>query len=117
MNTGFIRIDVFNTKFEFQGLDIIESQNNFDINNINLRFVGKNIQTYDDLFQDIDFYLLRNKNITTVDNINISSKNLNIGPYNDEDKAYISYNNKTDMYKVRGSYKIYNENSPLKTLN
>ena len=113
---GFIRIDVFDTKFEFQGLDIIESQNNFDINNINLRFVGKNIQTYDDLFQDIDFYLLRNKNITTVDNINISSKNLNIGPYNDEDKAYISYNNKTDMYKVRGSYKIYNENSPLKTL-
>ena len=113
---GFIRIDVFDTKFEFQGLDIIESQNNFDINNINLRFVGKNIQTYDDLFQDIDFYLLRNKNITTVDNINISSKNLNIGPYNDEDKAYISYNNKTDMYKVRGSYKIYNDNSPLKTL-
>ena len=113
---GFIRIDVFDTKFEFQGLDIIESQNNFDINNINLRFVGKNIQTYDDLFQDIDFYLLRNKNITTVDNINISSKNLNIGPYNDEDKAYITYNNKTDMYKVRGSYKIYNENSPLKTL-
>ena len=113
---GFIRIDVFDTKFEFQGLDIIESQNNFDINNINLRFVGKNIQTYDDLFQDIDFYLLRNKNITTVDNINISSKNLNIGPYNDEDKAYISYNNKTDMYKVRGSYKIYNENRPLKNL-
>ena len=113
---GFIRIDVFDTKFEFKGLDIIESQNNFDVNNINLRFVGKNIQTYDDLFQDIDFYLLRNKNITTVDNINISSKNLNIGPYNDEDKAYISYNNKNDMYKVRGSYKIYNENSPLKNL-
>ena len=115
-NTGFIRIDVFNTKFEFKGLDIVESQSNFDIANINLRFVGKNIQTYDDVFQDIDFYLLRNKNITTVDNINVSSKNLNIGPYDNNEKAYISYNNKTDMYKVRGSYKINNENSTLKAL-
>ena len=115
-DTGFIRIDVFNTKFEFKGLDIVESQSNFDIANINLRFVGKNIQTYDDIFQDIDFYLLRNKNITTVDNINVSSKNLNIGPYDNNEKAYISYNNKTDMYKVRGSYKINNENSTLKAL-
>ena len=113
---GFIRIDVFDTKFEFKGLDIIESQTNFDIPNINLRFVGKNIQTYDDLFQDIDFYLLRNRDITTIDNINVSSKNLNIGPYNNDEKAYMSYNNKTDMYKVRGSYKINNENSSLKSL-
>jgi len=115
-NTGFIRIDVYNTKFEFKGLDIVESQSNFDIANINLRFVGKNIQTYDDIFQDIDFYLLRNKNITTVDNIKVSSKNLNIGPYDNNEKAYISYNNKTDMYKVRGSYKINNENSTLEAL-
>ena len=115
-NTGFIRIDVFNTKFEFKGLDIVESQSNFDIPNINLRFVGKNIQTYDDIFQDIDFYLLRNKNITTIDNIKVSSKNLKIGPYDNNEKAYISYNNKTDMYKVRGSYKINNENSTLKAL-
>ncbi len=115
-NTGFTRIDVYNTKFEFKGLDIVESQSNFDIANINLRFVGKNIQTYDYIFQHIDFYLLRNKNITTVDNIKVSSKNLNIGPYDNNEKAYISYNNKTDMYKVRGSYKINNENSTLKAL-
>ena len=49
------------------------------------------------------------------DNINVSSKNLEIGPYNKE-KAYISYNNTNDMYKVRGSYKINNENSALKAL-
>ena len=115
-NTGFTRIDVYNTKFEFKGLDIVESQSNFDIANINLRFVGKNIQTYDDIFQDIDFYLLRNKNITTVDNIKVSSKNLKIGPYDNNEKAYISYNNKTDMYKVRGSYKINNENSTLNAI-
>ena len=111
-----MRIDVFDTKFEFKGLDIVESQSNFDIEDINLRFVGKNIQTYDDLFQDIDFYLLRNEKITTIDNINVSSKNLNIGPYDRNEKAYISYNRMNDMYKVRGSYKINNENTPLKAL-
>ncbi len=41
---------------------------------------------------------------------------MNIGPYDNNEKAYISYNNKTDMYKVRGSYKINNENSTLKAL-
>ena len=114
--TGFMRIDLFDSKFEFKGLDVIESQNNFNIEDINLRFVGKNIQTYDDLFQDIDFYLLRNARITTIDNINVSSKNLNIGPYNDNEKAFISYNKTNDMYRVRGSYKINNENAPLKAL-
>jgi len=115
-STGFIRIDVYDTKFEFKGMDIIASQSNFNITNFNLRFVGKNIQTYDDVFQDIDFYLLRNEKITTIDNIKVSSKNLNIGPYNNNEKAYISYNNITDMYKVRGSYEINNTDYPLKDL-
>ena len=115
-STGFIRVDVYDTKFEFKGMDIIESQSNFNVENINLRFVGKNIQTYDDTFQDIDFYLLKNEKITTIDNIKISSKNLNIGPYKDIEKAYISYNNATDMYKVRGFYEINNTDYPLKDL-
>lgn len=112
--TGFMRIDLFDTKFEFKDIEINKSQNNFNIEEINLRFVGRNIQTYDNLFQDIDFYLLRNESITTLDNINASSKNLNIGPDNNNEKAFISYNRTNDMYRVRGSYKINNENKPLK---
>jgi hypothetical protein len=112
--TGFMRIDLFDTKFEFKDIEINESQNNFNIEEINLRFVGRNIQTYDNLFQDIDFYLLRNESITTLDNINVSSKNLNIGPDNNNEKAFIGYNRANDMYRVRGSYKINNENKPLK---
>ena len=115
-STGFIRVDVYDTTFEFKGMDIIESQSKFNIENVNLRFIGKNIQTYDDTFQDIDFYLLRNEKITTIDNIKISSKNLNIGPYNNIEKAYISYNNITDLYKVRGSYEINNSDYPFKNL-
>ena len=74
-----------------------------------MRFVGKNIQTFNDIFQDIDFYLLRNKRVTTVDNIRISSENFNIGPTFDNEKAYISYDNLNDLYKIKGSYEINNQ--------
>ena len=112
--TGFTRIDVFDTKFEFDGVNLIDSTSSFSNENINVRFVGKNIQTYDDTFQDVDFYFLRNKNITTIDNIRIQSKNFNIGPFKDKTKAYISYNKVNDLYKVRGSYSIDTEDFPFK---
>ncbi len=115
-SSGFIRVDVFDSKFEFKGIDIVESNDLLDLANLNLRFVGRNIQTYDDIFQDLDFYILRNSKITTVDNINISSKNFNIGPYNKSEKAYISYDNEKDLYKVRGYYEINNKNNPLRDL-
>ena len=110
-STGFSRIDVFDTKFDFKGINIVEGNESLNIDDINLRFIGKNIQTFDDVFQNIDFYFLRNKTLTTIDNINISSESFNIGPSNDNVKAYISYNNKTDLYKVRGSYEINNEDN------
>jgi len=112
--TGFTRIEVFDTKFEFDGFSLAESGNSFENQNLRIRFIGKNIQTYDDTFQDVDFYLLRNKNITTIDNINIKSEKLNIGPFRDEKKAYISFDNRKDLYKVRGSYVIDAENFPFK---
>ncbi len=112
--TGFTRIDVFDTKFEFDGVSLAGSSQSFNNENINVRFVGKNIQTYDDTFQDVDFYFLKNKNITTIDNIRINSQNFNIGPFNKNSKAYISYNNKNDLYKVRGSYSINTKDFPFK---
>jgi uncharacterized protein YhdP len=111
--TGFTRIDVFDTKFEFDGINTAGSNESLNNENINVRFVGKNIQTYDDTFQDVDFYFLRNKNITTIDNIRIKSKNFNIGPFKENSKAYISYNNENDMYKVRGSYSINTKDFPF----
>ena len=112
--TGFTKIEVFDTKFEFRGIDIIESNESLNLSNIKLRFIGKNIQTYDDTFQDIDFYLLRNEKITTIDDIKIKSQNLNIGQYNNKDKAYLSYNKIKDLYKVRGSYEIKSTNNSLR---
>ena len=115
-STGFIRIDVFDTKFEFNGINIFESDDSLKQDDINLRFVGKNIQVFNDTFDDIDFYLLRNKTITTVDNINISSRNLNIGPSRDNEKAYLTYNNQSDLYKLKGSYEILNKNDLFRDL-
>lgn len=115
-STGFSRIDVFNTKFEFKGVNIFESNDSFDLNNINLRFVGKNIQTFDNMFQNIDFYFLRNKTLTTIDNIYISSSNINIGPSSENKKAYISYNKQNDLYKISGIYELNNEKNLLGSL-
>ena len=111
-NSGFTRIDVFDTKFEFNGVSLANTDISLN-DNINIRFVGRNIQTYDDVFQDVDFYFLRNKEITTIDNINIRSKNFYIGPYAKK-KAYISFNRNEDLYKVRGSYEIDTDNFPFK---
>ena len=54
---------------------------------------------------------MKNNKITTFDNINISSNKLNIKPTKENDKAYISYNNKNNLYKVRGSYEINDKNN------
>ena len=110
-SSGFIRIDVFDTKFEFKGLNSLNSNDTTQINNINLRFIGNNIQTLDDKFQSVDFYLLKNNKITTFDNINITSTSFNIKPTKENEKAYISYNNTNNLYKVRGSYEINDKNN------
>ena len=112
-SSGFTRIDVFDTKFEFKGVNIFDSTGAFKLNDVNLRFVGKNIQTFDDVFQNIDFYFLKNKTVTTIDNIKISSKNFNIGPSFKNEKAYISYNNQNDLYKIRGSFELDNQKDLL----
>ncbi len=112
-SSGFTRIDVFDTKFEFKGVNIFDSTDAFKLNDVNLRFVGKNIQTFDDVFQNIDFYFLKNKTVTTIDNIKISSENFNIGPSLKNEKAYISYNNQNDLYKIRGSFEFDNQKDLL----
>jgi uncharacterized protein YhdP len=106
--TNFVKINLNNTKFDFDGIDLAQSSLPSDINNISLRFIGKNIRTEDDIIQDIDFYLLRNKNLLTIDNINIDSPRLKIGPNSDNQKAYISYNSKLDLYKIKGKYRLDN---------
>tara|TARA_A100001011_G_scaffold154943_1_gene163457 strand:+ start:2382 stop:4724 length:2343 start_codon:yes stop_codon:yes gene_type:complete len=102
--TNFIKINLKDTKFNFDGIDLAQANLASDINNLSLRLIGNNIKTDDDLIQDIDFYILKNDSLLTIDNIKIDSKRLKIGPGEDNQKAYISYNNKSDLYKIRGKY-------------
>ena len=102
--TNFIKINLKDTKFNFDGIDLAQVNLASDINNLSLRLIGNNIKTDDDLIQDIDFYILKNDSLLTIDNIKIDSKRLKIGPGEDNQKAYISYNNKSDLYKIRGKY-------------
>ena len=112
-SSNFIRIDLNESRFDFENFSYDGLEESSRTNDINLRLVGKNIQLFNEVFQDIDFYLLKNKTITTLDNIRISSKNLNIGPYTNNDKAYISYNNQSDLYKIKGLFEINNKNKAL----
>ena len=106
--TNFIKINLTDTNFNFDGIDLAQTNLASDLNNISLRLIGNNIKTKDDVFQDIDFYILKNENVLTIDNININSKRMRIGPGQDNQKAYISYNNKSDLYKIKGKYRFDN---------
>ena len=66
--------------------------------------------------EEIDFYLLRNKNILTLDNINITSSMFKIGPNKNGDKAYISFNSERDLYKIKGSFGIDNSVNTLTSI-
>ena len=107
-STNFIKINLIDTNFNFDGIQLAQSNLASSPNNINLRLIGNNIKTKDHVFQDLDFYILKNKNVLTIDNININSKRMKIGPDQDNQKAYISYNNKLDLYKIKGKYRIDN---------
>ena len=106
--TNFIKINLFKTKFNFKGLDIAKSDLAKELNNINLRFIGRDIQTEDELFQDVNFYILKNRDILTIDNIIVDSQRFKIGPNGNDEKAYISFNSIKDLYKVRGAYNFDN---------
>jgi hypothetical protein len=114
--TNFIKINLKNTKFYLEEIDSFKSSLSKNMSNINLRFIGENIQTKNNFIQDIDFYLLRNKNVITLDNININSTRLKVGPNFDKQKAYISYNNNLDLYKIKGKYMLDNSSEYFNTL-
>ena len=106
--TNFIKIKLRDSFINFNAIK--SSQTNLDssFSKINLRFIGNNIKTKNNIFRDVDFYILKNKDILTIDNIKINSNKLDIGPTKNNQKAYISYNKLNDLYKIKGSYEFDN---------
>ena len=116
IKTNFIKINLKDTNFNFDGINLAQSNLAADISNISLRLIGNNIKTTDDIFQDVDFYILKNENVLTIDNININSERMQIGPDKNNQKAYISYNNKLDLYKIKGKYRLDNSSGYFDSL-
>ncbi len=79
----------------------------------NMRFVGENIDINGTRINFFDFYILENADVITINDIKVRSKNINIQPLNQEEKAYVSYNKKKDLYKVKGIFEL---NKPSKEI-
>ena len=115
--SGFTKIYIKDSRLDLENLNFTGLQaDDITFDTINIRFVGKDIRTEDDYFKYIDFYLLSNKTITTIDNINIKSNRFMVSPYKNNKKAYISLNRDKDLYKVRGLYEINNGIGILKNI-
>ena len=106
--TNFIKIKLRDSFINFNQIKSPQTNLASSFSQINLRFIGNNIKTKNNIFSDIDFYILKNKDILTIDNIKIDSNKLEIGPTKNNQKAYISYNKLNDLYKIKGSYEFDN---------
>jgi len=114
--SGFTKINIFDSELDLEKLFFKKNTYSFDESVVKLRLTGKNIKILNDVINNVDFYILKNANNITFDNIFFTSKNINIGPYQEKDKAYISFNNKDDLYKIRGSFEIDSAGDALNSL-
>ena len=103
--SGFLKVELLDT--QLQDISFLKNQKKSSfIKNINARLIVKNSSINKLQIKLLDVYLLKNKNVLTLDNINLNSNLISISPLSDSSKAYFSINNKNDIYKLRGSYMV-----------
>ncbi|GEM_PF-954498 len=108
-NDGFTKVSLNNSIIK--SLSLQDRANNEQLTN--MRFVGENIDINGTRINFFDFYILENADVITINDIKVRSKNINIQPLNQEEKAYVSYNKKKDLYKVKGIFEL---NKPSKEI-
>ena len=109
---GFTKINLKNSKIKSFSLPKESRSEQLT----NMRLIGENINIEGIKIDSFDFYILENSEVITIDNIKVKSKIINIEKLAKEEKAYISYNKKSDLYKVRGSYELNNIPDEIKKL-
>jgi len=103
--SGFLKVELQDT--QLQDISFLKNQKeSFGIQNINARLIVKNSSINKLQIKFLDVYLLKNKNVLTLDNINLNSNLISISPLSDTSKAYFSIDNKNDIYKLRGIYMV-----------
>ena len=108
-NTGFLKVILNKTTIENLNFISRTSQVTSNINDsslINMRIQGSEISIAGENFESIDFYVLRNKNLITIEDINITSDYINIYPLDSGENAFVSYSSSDDLYKIKGSFEI-----------
>ncbi|MDB4254051.1 AsmA-like C-terminal region-containing protein [Gammaproteobacteria bacterium] len=103
--SGFLRIELEDT--HLQDINFLKSSTSSSgIETINARLKIKNSSIQQLEINSLDVYLQKNKNLFTINNINLSSNLISISPLSKNSKAYFSVDSKNDIYKLRGSYLV-----------
>ena len=104
-SSGFFRIDLQDT--HFQDIGFLKFQSNSSlIESMNARLTVKNSSVQELQIKFLDIYLQKNKNLFTINNIDLSSNLMSISALSKNSQAYFSVDNRNDIYKLRGSYLI-----------
>jgi len=103
--SGFLRIELEDT--HLQDINFLKpSTSSSQIETINARLKIKNSSIQQLEINSLDIYLQKNKNLFTINNINLSSNLISISPLSKNSQAYFSMDSKNDIYKLRGSYLV-----------
>ena len=103
--SGFLSIELEDT--HLQDINFLKSStSSSQIDTINARLKIKNSSIQQLEINSLDVYLQKNKNLFTINNINLSSNLISISPLSKNSQAYFSMDNKNDVYKLKGSYLV-----------
>ena len=105
--SGFLSIELEDT--HLQDISFLKSStSSSQIDSINARLKIKNSSIQQLEINSLDVYLQKNKNLFTINNINLSSNLISISPLSKNSQAYFSMDNKNHIYKLKGSYLVKN---------
>ena len=104
-SSGFLRIELNDTQIHDDSFLSARSASG-DMPDLNARLIAKNSSLGALKIKSLDLYLLKNKNVITLNNINLSSNFLSISALSDKANAYFSLDNRSKLYKLRGRYLI-----------
>ena len=102
-NSGFLKLEFNNT--HIQDAHFLSAHTTSgNMPKLNARIIAENSSLGELKIKSLDMYLLKNKNITTFNNINLSSNFLSISPLSDQSNAYFSIDDRLKLFKLKGKY-------------
>ena len=104
-SSGFIRLVLNNTHIQDASFLSLNSASG-NIPDINARLTMNNSSLGELKIESLDMYLVKKKDLLTLNNINLRSNLLSISPLSDEAYAYFSLDNREQLFKLRGSYLV-----------